>query len=467
MTDFQQIDQQLDTWIAAHSDEIVAAVQSLIHIPSTKGAPAPDAPFGAETRRALDNVLAISERYGFANKMLDGYAAHAEFGQGDEIIGVLSHVDVVPAGSDWKHDPWGGEIEDGKIYGRGAIDDKGPTIAGLYALIAVKEVGAPVNKRLRHILGADEESGFGCMHYYFDTAKEEMPTLGFTPDGKFPAIYAEKGIASPKLSAPLPTLGGSIRMTSIVAGERSNMVPDRAEAHLAGPGDALNAMAQKLQGAKSITTATTDSGLSVRAVGIGAHASMPHEGVNAVALLTDALLGLVELAGARPFLTALNHWAADNSGEYLGIAGSDAVTGPLTSNLGVVTTDGDQITASFSIRQPVTWTEHDVRDAIEAKAKEAGFELSDWGFQAPLHVPLESPLISTLLEVYRAETGDMSEPATMGGGTYARVLKHGVAFGPNFPGFPDNAHQADEYWTVEDLLKATRIYAKSLARLAA
>ncbi len=466
MTDFTAVDGRLDEWITGHENEIVAAVQALVRIPSVDGPPTPDAPFGAETRRALENVLAVSERYGFRTKMLDGYAAHMDFGEGDELIGVLSHVDVVPAGSDWQHEPFGAQIEDGQIFGRGTIDDKGPTIAALYALIAVKETGAPVRRRMRQIIGANEESGFLCMAHYFNVAREEMPTMGFTPDGRFPCIYAEKGIAGPTLTAPAPRQDGPVRLAKLTAGERSNMVPDRAEARLTGDRDSLAMVRKRLAGADQVGCAEEGTGLVVRATGISAHASTPDEGTNAIKLLTDALLHCSELAAVHPLLKALNLWAADTTGEHLGIAGSEEITGALTSNLGVATFDGDEFAAKFSIRYPVTWTEDDVRSRIEQAAAGLGFQLSAWTHQGPLHVPSDSALITALLEVYRAETGDMQAPMTMGGGTYARVLKNGVAFGPDFPGSPPMAHQADEHWAIADLIKATRIYAKALARLA-
>jgi succinyl-diaminopimelate desuccinylase len=468
MADYTEIDRKLEEWLDAHRDEMLDATAKLINIPSVNSEPSEGAPFGAETRAALENVLAIAERYGLKTKMLDGYAAHAEFGTGQDLIGVLSHVDVVPAGSDWIHDPFGGEIEDGKIFGRGAIDDKGPTIAALYALIAVKETGAPVVKRFRHIFGADEESGFRCMDYYFGEAKQEMPTMGFTPDGRFPVIYAEKGIAKPTLAAPMPAPGESARIVGLVAGQRSNMVPDRAEAKLWVAPHALPSVLKALEAHPEVTCAAEGDEVAVYAIGVSAHASTPYEGVNAVKLITGALLDVAELSYARDILKALYGWAADNSGETLGIAGSEEITGALTSNLGVLEADASLVSATFSIRHPVTWTEAELRGRVERGAAAAGFALAAWvNYSAPLHVPLDSPLISTLLSVYRWETRDMTPPQTMGGGTYARVLKHGVAFGPNFPGFPENAHQAEEYWTVTDLFAAARIYAKALARLGA
>jgi succinyl-diaminopimelate desuccinylase len=463
--DFHSADQQLDAWIDAHRTEIIESASGLIQIPSVKGEPVPGAPFGAETLRALKYVLMVAERYGLKTKMLAGYAAHAEIGGGDGLIGVLSHVDVVPAGNDWKHEPFGGAVEEGQIWGRGAIDDKGPTIAGLYSVIALKDCGLPISKRIRVIVGADEESGFGCMEHYF--ANEEMPDVGFTPDGNFPAIYAEKGIATPVLTRAYES-DAPIKIERLEGGHRPNMVPDRAAALLSGDDVSWAPIITRLGALVGISTELEPDGnrLWVRAQGVSAHASAPEDGVNAVALLCEALLYVDHLKQHEPVLAVIKDWAKDTTGATLGIAGSDSVSGPLTSNMGIISWEKDTFTLTFSVRYPVTWQGADVKSRLEANAGRFGFVLAHWEDSPPLYVPMDDPFLQTLIEVYRAETGDQRPPECMGGGTYARVLKKGVAFGPNFPGCPDLAHQAEERWPVNDLIRATKIYARALARLA-
>jgi succinyl-diaminopimelate desuccinylase len=465
LSQFDHFDDLLSLWIDDQRSAIVASVQELVRIPSVLGVAAESAPFGVETRRALDYFVNLAAALGMETKHVDGYAAHAEIGSGEKLIGVLSHVDVVPEGNDWTHPPFGGDIEDGKIYGRGATDDKGPTIAGLYAIAALRAVGVPLGKRIRHIVGADEESGFRCMAYYFD--HEEMPEFGFTPDGSFPAIYAEKGIASPVLSTEIPIDAAAIRLLSFNSGSRSNMVPDRAEAVLAFDPLAIVPIQQKLELFDGVETEVEIDRLLVTARGVGAHASTPEEGRNAAVILANALLSLNEFAGpSRRIVEAIQFWGADTTGGSLGIAGTDGVASPLTSNLGVVATMGAAVSLTFSVRYPVTWIGADLMSHISDTAGTFGFELKSFADSKPLFVPNDDPYLATCLSVYRDETGDLSEPQTMGGGTYARVLDKGVAFGADFPGFPHLAHQADEFWYIEDLMKATKIYAKALARLA-
>lgn len=463
MIDFEHIDRQLDDWITAHSGEIIEKAQGLIRIPSVLGDTIPGAPYGAETRRALDYVIDLAHRYGLRTKMFDGHAAHAEFGSGDRLIGVLSHVDVVPEGQDWTYPAFGGVVDDGKLFGRGAIDDKGPCIASLYGMFAVKEIGVEAHSRVRAIVGADEETGFRCVDYYF--AHEEMPVVGFTPDGSFPAIFAEKGIAVPALQSRMPTVEGDVRLVAIRGGERSNMVPDRAVATLAGSAESLKAAADTVE-AHGVSTEMSGDKLTVRSVGVSAHASHADKGVNAVKVLADALLGSGVLPTCQEWLTNLRNLAADTTGGILGIAGKDDVCGELTCNLGVLETRGNLVNARFSIRYPVTWAGDDVKTRVTEAANGLGYSLVDWDDSPPLYVPEDDELVQTLLEVYRKQTGDMRPPKTMGGGTYARSLKKGIAFGPDFPGAPDVAHKADEHWRVDELILATRIYAKAIARLA-
>ena len=94
--------------------------------------------------------------------------------------------------SNWKSDPFTAEIRDGRIYGRGAIDDKGPAVAVLYALRAIRESGIPLRKNVRFLLGCNEENGSTDLEYYM--ARHAMPPQVFTPDGSYPIIHLEKGM---------------------------------------------------------------------------------------------------------------------------------------------------------------------------------------------------------------------------------------------------------------------------------
>ncbi len=502
VTDFPDIDTRLAAWIDAHRPEIIQAAQGLLRIPSVKGTPAPGAPFGADTRRALDYALSVAQAQGLTVKHLDGYAAHAEWtapsvAPDAPIVGVLAHVDVVPTGDGWTSPPFAADIVDGNIVARGAIDDKGPAIAALFAIAALRACDAPLTHRLRLILGADEESGFGCVKHYF--AREEMPVTGFTPDAEFPLIYAEKGIANAVLTAPLPPpsltgkgageLGSLRRLTG---GLRPNMVPDRAEAVLEHV-PAMEAALARLNAVVGIHAEPvlfplprpsltgkeaeglgsgnqihlTAHGIHVTAHGVSAHGSTPDKGLNAVGILCDALLLLPNPDTQAALLTQIRDFAQGTTGAALGIDGMDDIAGPLTCSLGLAEWDGEEVALTFNIRYPVTWDKDTLTKRLEAGIAGTEWELTELSdHQPPLYVPQDDPLTRTLLSVYRDATGDTSPPQTMGGGTYARAMARGVAFGAHFPGSHDpGPHEKNEAWPVDDLLRAAKIYASALARL--
>ena len=472
MNNFTQIDQQVSEWIEAHRAQIVETTQALLRIPSLEGEPAPGAPFGAETLKALEYALSVAEAHGLTPKNLDGYAVHAEWtapgvAPDAPIVGALAHVDVVPAGDGWTHPPFEAEIDGGKIYARGATDDKGPAMAALWAILAVKGCAVPLTRRIRLILGANEESGFQCVKHYF--AHEEMPVTGFTPDAMFPLVYAEKGIANAVLTRPAPPEGERMHVHSLSGGQRPNMVPDAAEATLGGemPRAAIAARLNAVVGVS--TEETADGGLRVTAKGVSAHGSTPENGVNAVAVLCDALLLLDHQEDQVELIQKVHDWGEDTTGGALGIAGRDDVAGPLTCNLGVAEIKDGQATLTFNIRYPVTWNSDTLRECLETGITGSGWALASLSDQPPLYVPQDDPLVATLLEVYRAETGDLTAPLTMGGGTYARAMTKGIAFGPGFPDADPTdggAHEKDECWPVEHLIRSAKIYARALARLA-
>ena len=182
--------------------ELIENLQVLIKIPSVHAeSSVPNEPFGLNTVKALEYVLDLGKKLGFKAKNIDGYCGYIEFGEGSELIGIVGHLDVVPEGENWTYPPFDARIEDNKIYGRGAIDDKGPVMASLYAMKAVmdycSENNISINKRVRLILGLNEERDWKCINYYKE--HEEIPSIGFSPDADFPCIYAEKGLLSPFL----------------------------------------------------------------------------------------------------------------------------------------------------------------------------------------------------------------------------------------------------------------------------
>lgn len=452
-------------FIEDHREEIIQSLQKLLQIPSVKAPAVAGNPFGPEVGMALEYVLKLAADRGFEVKNVDGYAGHVEFGDGEEYIAVLSHLDVVPEGTGWTRPPYGAEIHDGMIYARGAMDDKGPGMSALWALFALKELGFTPRRKIRIIFGLDEESDWECMDYYFK--HEKSPLGGFTPDADFPLIYAEKGVCSVRIDIPADEESLNPQVIHFQGGHRDNMVPDYAsvvvDCHSETAAQEWEHKLLKEAKVRQIEADVTVQGSQVHlnVHGHSAHGSTPHKGVNAITLLAT-LLGTHPISNASMWRFVASQ---DTEGKSLGIAGSDEITGDLTSNLGCASLINGVYRLVFNIRYPIDWSVEDVVN----KCREY---ISDkWSVTLvhnlnPLYVPLESSVVRVLSDVYQREVGDEPKALAIGGATYARAIPNAVAFGPQFPGDPDMAHQADECWGLDDYFRCIQIYAHAMLELA-
>ncbi|MED3198285.1 dipeptidase PepV [Bacillus toyonensis] len=458
--------------VAKRKDDLIRDTQQFLQIKSVweEESAKEGAPFGEGVEKALSFMLHKGELEGFSSKNLEGYAGHLEMGQGEELVGILCHVDVVPEGDGWTTPAYSADIREGKIFARGAIDDKGPTMAAYYAMKIVKELGLPLSKRVRMILGTDEESNWKCVDHYFKN--EEMPTIGFAPDADFPIINAEKGISDIQVvQNGSEEKKGVYELVSFESGRRLNMVPDFAKAVITG--EDVNALTvayeEYLQTAKKIGNSTIEGNtVMLQIEGISAHGSTPEKGENAGLLLAN-FLTTVSLDGkANAFATfAAETFTGDIFGEKATIAYKDEVSGPLTVNVGRLSyTKENGGNLGLNVRYPVTTNFEEMIAKLKEYVSIHGFEVADYSNSRPHHVDKDHVLIRTLQRVYEEQTGEKAELLAIGGGTYARSLKAGVAFGPLFPEKEELAHQKDEYIEIEDLLKATAIYAQAIHELA-
>ncbi|NLY44675.1 MAG: dipeptidase PepV [Tissierella sp.] len=456
--------------IESYKEDIIKKTQELISIKSVEETPIKGMPFGEGPYNALKYAIDLSEELGFTIKEFDGYAAHAEFGEGEETVGILVHLDVVPEGDGWTYDPYGGEIHDGKIYGRGAVDDKGPAVAALYAMKALKESKAELKRKVRIIFGTNEETGWGCMNHYF--ANEEAPTMAFTPDADFPVIHGEKGIIIFDLNHQLSDTNGSFRLIDLKGGSAPNMVPDNAVATFEM--DNANQFVKRFETYKEnnnnpIGIEVDGNIVKVLAKGVSAHGSTPEKGENAISYLM-ACLGEV-LDGDNSFVEFVRTYNERigfyHYGEKIGCGFEDEVSGKLNFNPGIIKYDNDNVVLTINVRYPIESSAKEVYDGIRENLKDTNTTLIEGkSEQKPLYVAEDDFLVKKLMDVYRDVTKDYdSKPITIGGGTYARAMENAVAFGPMFPGRKDVAHQKDEYISIEDLMKITEIYTKALYEL--
>ena len=451
-----------------HKEDLLKDLFELLSVRSILGTDiTEETPFGSGPREALDLILSFGERDGYKTKLVENKAGHIEVGQGDELFGILGHVDVVPVvEADWTSHPFKPEIRDGKIFARGSLDDKGPTMAAYYAVKLLDKLGVKWNKRVRVIIGSDEETGFRCVEAYFK--HEEQPASGFTPDAMFPLVYAEKARATfdHKLKFVFEDENYNYKLVKFNGGQVLNMVIASAKAELVGEVSDIkekfeNFLAQeKLDG-----EVTVEDTIKLTLKGKAAHGSTPQYGINGATKLAEFLSTLGLDNNGKNFVNYIvEKLANDPFGEKLGIDYSDNEMGEATYNYGILDYDLEKKVGIVS-----TDCRHPMKFDLVARlngVKVDNIDIEVTSTKEAHYVPKDDELVTTLMDVYRKHTGDTKNDAfVLGGGTYARCLKKGVAFGLLFPGKEDTMHQANEYLEVEDLLLATAIYAEGIYKL--
>lgn len=442
----------------ATNENALQALVDLIQIKSIEAPAVEDYPFGRENGRALEYVLDLMSTFGAKVKNVDNYCGWAEFGEG-ELFGILVHLDVVPASGVWKYPPFSGTIAEGKLFGRGALDDKGPAIACMFSLAKLIQEGKKPNKRIRFIFGCDEESGWLDLERYAKT--EEVPEVGFSPDADFPVIYSEKGVLHFQISLPKPKF-----INYMTGGSAVNMVPDQAVVSILAQ-DKISALAgsMKLNISGDETPKTKGPGKKpifqpIEATGQSAHGSTPEKGESAILKLLEFLAKASDDKTLKKLFLAFEK--SDGSG--LGIKIDGGKEGDLTLNVGKVKTDNNNIYFDLDIRYPAITT----KEAVQEKIKKALPEINDFrllGAHDPLYVDPDSDLVQTLLNAYDKVMGTKSQPVAIGGATYARFLKQGVAFGPEFPGSNPTIHQPNENIELKDFYKLIEIYYEAIKNL--
>ena len=453
--------------VKKYKEDLIEDVKGIIAIPSIKDTPKEGAPFGEGCRKALDHMLALGEKEGFTVKNIDGYAGVITYGEGEESVGMLAHLDVVPVGEGWSKDPFAMVEENGYLFGRGVLDDKGPAMSGFYALKMLKDNHVKLNKKIMLILGCDEESGMDCMNYYVKHA--EVPTIGFTPDAEFPVIYGEKGGLHVQISGDTETV-----IESMHAGERMNIVIGKASCVVKEWNDRATDMFDfylKSNGLKG-SVAYTGEKAELMIEGAFAHAAMPYLGNNAALHLLNFVGNCFHDKFAAETYEMLHDW----QGKPVDIFMESATMGFLTMNTGIVNIENGHVEITIDIRYPLETNADIVMAGFHKKAKAINYAL-DITLEKdtkPLYVDPNSELVTTLSNVYRKYSKDETTPnMTIGGGTYAKKFPNFVAFGPEFPNrtqpegmFVGGCHQKDEGIRVDDLLCATAIYAEALEKLA-
>ncbi|MEA4922464.1 MAG: dipeptidase PepV [Eubacteriaceae bacterium] len=433
-------------------------------------------PFGEGVQKAFEYVLEKGASFGFETDRAGNYGGHLETGgyEKNETMGIVCHLDTVPVGSDWTYDPLGCRTEDGKIYGRGTNDDKGPAVAALYAMKAIGDCGIDLPCRVRLILGLDEETDWVGMEKYLEEI--EAPDYGFTPDADFPAINGEKGIMVFDIARKFgKTTGEGLALRSMKGGTAANMVASDARAVVNSKKpeiyEKIKEHASEWESTKGIhvNVRPTGKSLEITAKGVSVHGARPDLGINAISVLME-FLGTLSFVNddVNDFIEFYNrHIGTETDGSSLGCRMEDEESGATVVNIGMIQMDTKAARLTVNVRYPISCTDEQVYRGLEDVCEKYNMGIVKGKHEKPIFIPETDPLIRTLMAVYREHTGDQeSRPPVIGGGTYARAFDNVVAFGARFPGDEDVAHQKDEYITVDNFRKITHIYADAIYRLA-
>ena len=454
-------------YIEKNTPDMLNRLGELVAIPGVfEETPSKGAPFGKNIRKALEYVLKMGQEMGFQVTNYDGYAGELTIGKGNRIIGVLCHTDVVSAGEGWNTSPFDPVEKDGKLYGRGTSDDKGPLIASLYAMkyLADNQL-IPEDTCLRMIVGTDEEESWQCIRYYLDHV-ENLPQVSIVPDANFPLLYCEKGLLDFDLSSiAYVDEKAEIQLVDLRGGRSRNIVPDEASCLLKCQ-DPQSIMKELIL-PEQVTAEIADGFVKLTAKGISTHCMSPEKGFNAVSCLLETLKQLGKKFSHNTYIENFHQAIGmEYSGKRLGCAMEDSA-GVLTFNVGTVSMDENRkILLQCNIRYPASVEYNDIKELLEKQLKKYDFAYNEVDYLAPVYHKKDSALIKCLMEAYQKVTGDMeTEPMAIGGATYARALPNAVAFGPLFPYEEELAHEANEFISIDSLKKMTEIFAEGLYKL--
>ena len=470
--------------LETYKEDMLRTLKESVSMPSVKADPVRTSegdllPYGRGVHDSLMHILGVGAAMGFESHNVDNYAGFIDYKVSEDkaaeakTAGIVGHLDVVPVGTGWETDPFGMVEKDGYLYGRGTADDKGPVVACLYAMKALKEEGVELKNNVRVILGLDEETGDSSIDYY--TERYGHPDMGFTPDGDFPIVNGEMGIMVFDLARKFSSVPGKdeLRLTKLEAGTAHNMVPGDARAVIAGDKKYFDLIVDKAHAyaaetGYNIKARKQGSSLVVEVKGVAAHGARPQLGLNSISIMME-FLGRISFANEElnEYIAFYNeHIGFDLHGERFGIKFEDNQSGPLILNVGIANINEELASLSINIRYPVTYSDVDLAVGMEGCIRDTSIGIITRMVQNPIFMDLDSPMVTKLLKAYQDETGDTETPAIVqAGGTYAKMVNNILCYGGMFPGEEDTMHQAGEKLSVESFMKMARIYARAIYAL--
>ena len=410
-------------------------------------------PFGEGVSKALKYFEELAKKDGFQVTNYDNKVVEAIVGEGKKNITIMAHADVVPVGTGWSQDPFQVVEKKGVVYGRGVADDKGPLLSAYYGLLALKENNLLGKYRVRFLVGGNEESGSLCMEHYFHTLKKEEPTYGFSPDSDFPVVFAEKGIMNFEVRKKVNIPG----LLSLKGGTAPNSVIELCTMQIELNDDIVPFLVKNYPDAEILTR---DDIVNITFHGKAAHGSTPQLGVNAG---MKAIKCLADYTQNKDLLKIVECYS-DVYGKGCRATGYSHDMGQNSLNVGLIDYQNGEISLIVNFRFVETCKPADLKSNITAASRPLSVKFL--GLSPILYFKKDSPLVKTLVNAYRAETGDNeTEPLAIGGGTYAKETNNVVAFGLEYPGWDSKMHSVGEQIKVEALNQGMAIYARAIYEL--
>ncbi len=432
-------------YIDAQQEQMLKSLDSIVSVPSVRGKALEGMPYGEHCAKALNTFLSMADSMGLVTRNFDNYVGTIKFDDTPEKLGILCHLDVVPViEKNWTYPPFRATLQNGKVFGRGTIDDKGPAIAVLYAMKSIKDLGLKLKSNVRFVVGTDEENGSSDLEYY--STCESMPPNVFTPDGSYPCINIEKGMI--RLSFESAYTGKFIQ--EIHGGTVINGVPAECYA----------IVSKDVPPTENITVEKLDVGYKVKYTGLSAHASTPELGNNAITGLLEYLKHFDDSKVIQGLAEAFPH--GDVNGNALGIFAEDELSGKVTSVLSIISLEGGHITCKQDIRFPLCTSKDAIIRKVENTMQGFGYDVNTLLAENPHHTDENSEFIKALLNIYSEETGNESYCEAIGGGTYVHNIEGGVAFGAEFPNEDNSMHGDDESIRLDSLMLNCKMFARAI-----
>lgn len=434
--------------IDSYQKDMLSTLDTLISVPSVKGKELPNMPYGENCAEVLSKMLSIADNMGFITKNFENYVGTIKFNDKPENLGILCHLDVVPVTEkNWSYPPFRATLNNDKIYGRGAIDDKGPAVAVLYAMKSIKDMGIKLKQNVRFVVGCDEENGSSDLEYY--STCENMPPNVFTPDGSYPCINIEKGMI--RVSFKMKYDGSLIK--ELNGGTVINGVP--AECYIITD--------KNIPSDKNITVEKLNNGYLVKYTGLSGHASTPELADNGITGLLNYIKQFDTSQAIQGLSKMFPH--GDYNGKSLNIFYDDPLSGKTTSVLSLISLKDGFIECKQDIRYPLNTSKEIIIDTIQNIMIENGYQPTILMAENPHHTDENSKFIKTLLDIYSSETGNKSYCKAIGGGTYVHNIDGGVAFGAEFPNDENNMHGDDEFIKLDSLMINCKMFARAIIEI--